>query len=155
MALEILVDLDDEKRAAAVDPGGDVLVPARFGLAMKDAGSVQAGEKGAEAAAVVLVEHGVGHGVEVEAGGVAEEQALQDRRQEDDEAAAGILQDGEKFLPDQRQDAKERGEHGVASGKLLAGGQPGGDQQPRGHAGQHPMFGQTTLRRRRRDTGFA
>jgi hypothetical protein len=48
--LEILIDLDDEKRAAAVDPGGNVLGAAQVGLALKDAGAVQAGEQAIEAA---------------------------------------------------------------------------------------------------------
>jgi hypothetical protein len=121
--LEILSDLDDQERAAVVNPGVDVLGPAENGLAPKNARSIQAGEKGSGGGALVLVKDGVGDGIEVEAGGVAEDEALQDRRHKDDESAPRILQDGEKFLPNQCQDAKERGTHTIGSGKLLAGGQ--------------------------------
>ena len=74
---------------------------------------------------MVLVHDGIGDGVEVKAGGVTKNQALEHGRQKDDKAAAGILEDGEKFLLDQCQDAKKRGAHAVASGKLLPGGHPG------------------------------
>jgi hypothetical protein len=73
---------------------------------------------------MVLVKDGVRDGIEVEAGGVTEDQALKDRRQEDDETAARIFQNSEKFLPDQRQDAKKRGFHSAISGKLFARDQP-------------------------------
>ena len=56
-------------------------VAAQIGLALKDAGSIQAGEQGDGGGAVVLVKDSVGNGIEVEAGGVAEDQALQHRRQ--------------------------------------------------------------------------
>jgi hypothetical protein len=41
-SLEILADLDHEERAAVVDPCGDFLCPAKFGLAAKDFGPIQA-----------------------------------------------------------------------------------------------------------------
>ena len=69
-SLEILVDPDDEKRAAAVDPSGNVLDPHEIGLPPKDAGSIQAGEKCSRGGTMVLVNDGIRNGVEVKAGGV-------------------------------------------------------------------------------------
>src|ERR1022692_3239880 len=53
--LEILVDADDEERAAAVDPGGYVSRPAERGFASEDSGSIQARQKSCRAGAAVLV----------------------------------------------------------------------------------------------------
>jgi hypothetical protein len=70
VSLEVLADLDDEEHAAAVDPSRNIFGPVEIGLAPKDAGSIQAGEKCRRGSTMVLVNDGIGDGVEVKAGGV-------------------------------------------------------------------------------------
>src|SRR5690606_36558867 len=61
--------------------------------------------------APILIEHRIGHAVQVERRGIAEKQRLQDRRHEKDDPAARILEDGEQFLADEREDATKRSGH--------------------------------------------
>ena len=97
-------------------------------MPLEHARAVQPGQQFMRGRAAVLVEHGVGHVVQVEGRGVAEDQALHDRRHEQGDAAARILQDRQQLLADQGQDAQQGVEHGGLSSSDLridaAGQQP-------------------------------
>jgi hypothetical protein len=107
IALEVLIDLDDEQDAALVDPIGDLLGAGEVGGATEGGGAVDCGEKIARGGGVILVPDGVGDVAEVEGGGVAEDEQLDDRRGDEDRAAARVFEDRQKLLVDQGEDALE------------------------------------------------
>jgi len=62
--------------------------------------------------APIAIERGVGHVVQIQRRGVAEQQALQNRLQQEHVTGARIFQDRQQLFADQSHHAKQRGEHG-------------------------------------------
>ncbi len=115
LPLEILIDLDDEHRPAVVDEGLDVLCPSEVRHAMEDAGPVEPRQQLLRSGRSILIEHGIRHVIQVVTGRVAEDQALHDRRNEDAEAAARVLERREQLFARQGEDAEDCVEHTTIS----------------------------------------
>ena len=117
-ALEIGVDLDHQQHLLIVDQPLHLVGLGQVGDAVEDAGAVQLGQQGRRGRAAVPIEHRVGDVVQVERGGVAEQQALQHRLQQQHVAGARVLQDRQELLADQRQDAAKGGQHRRSAQRL-------------------------------------
>ena len=117
---------------------------AQIGDALEHARAVELGEKLVRGGAAVLVEHGIGNVVQIVGRGVAEDQALNDRRNEQAEAAARILEDRQQLLAGQREDA----EKGCSSMRLkpvsCASTARAGSQQHDRHRASTAAFGRIT-----------
>ncbi len=110
---EIRSDAHDDEGVAVVDQPGDVGRAVDGGDALEHAGAVEARQQVVRGGTAILVVHRVGRVVEVERRCVAEQERLQERRQEQDDAAARVTKQRQRFLPDQAANAENGGEHDV------------------------------------------
>src|SRR5262249_43049573 len=65
------------------------------------------------------IEHGVGHVIEVVSRYIAVDQALEDRRNKENDTPARILQDRQQFLAHEGEDAEVGVEHGGPQASFL------------------------------------
>ncbi len=110
-ALELLIDLQHQQRLALVDVRLQILGPVQIRHAAKHFRAVQSGQQFPRSGAVVLIQHGVRHVVQVVRGRVSEHQALKNRRNEQHRPPARILQHRQQFLAGQSQNSQQRVEH--------------------------------------------
>ena len=116
-----LIDLEPKLKDAAsiVDVIGNVARPSEIGYAIEHAGAVELGQQGAGGGGTILVECDVRDVVEVVGCRVAEDEALQDRRTDQRETAAGVLENGQQFLAYQSENAKQGVEHRFTSSACI------------------------------------
>ena len=85
----------------------------QIGHATEDARAVQPGQQIVGRHAAVLIEHGVRNVVQIVGGRIAVDEALNDRRNEQAEAALRVLEHREKFFSRQSQYTQQCIEHGI------------------------------------------
>ncbi|KAF1072089.1 MAG: hypothetical protein GAK39_00842 [Variovorax sp.] len=109
--LEVGAELHHQQRLLRVDDLADVGLRAQRGDAVEHTGAVEPRDQLGGRAAMALVEQRIGHVAQVVGGGVAEDQALHQRRHDQDHAARGVLEDREQFLAAEVGDAQQEVEH--------------------------------------------
>ncbi len=80
--LEIRCDLHHEQRAPGIDVAGQIAGAVQIGDAFEDARAIQSRQQLARARAAILIQHGVGHVIEIVGGCVAEYECLHHRGHE-------------------------------------------------------------------------
>ncbi len=109
IARERLADMHHQARDLRVDDFGDLGLMVQSGDDVEGGRAFEPGDELAGGEAAILVVDRRCHVVDVERRRVAEDQELNDRRNDDDEAALLVAPHRDEFLGDQRTDAVPHG----------------------------------------------
>ncbi len=109
IAGEVRADVQHQQRILVVDQRGDLRIVGDVGHLAKGVRAGKARDQFARGVARVFVVNRIRNVVEVEAGGIAEHQQLNERRADQHRAAGRVAQQHEQFLDDECNDAAPHG----------------------------------------------